>query len=471
MKLPIIVDIKNGGTFKINRRINLGSRRYINIPLKSFLKTAFVFLAVFSFIFGSVTAPTARFLSRAAETENAEAKRKYLEIELAGYEKQIEEYEANIVNAKKQGKTLKSEIDRLNSKIAQLNLQIKAVNSNLKKLDEEIIITQGKINITEKDIDFNKQALSETITNIYEKEDKGILEVLLANPKLSDFFTDLNSLLAFQENVKITLKKIIELREGLVDQKESLALEKIDATTLKAYKDSQKTGIQKTKDEKNQILKITKGKESEYQKILIETKKTAAEIRKQIFKLIGGGELSFEEAYELAKFAEKATGVRAALLLAVLDRESALGKNVGRCSYKTAMHPNRDIPLFLAIVKELGFDPESMLVSCPISSDGAYGGAMGPAQFIPSTWSLYKDKITEITGSNPPNPWKNADAFIATALYLKDAGAANSSLSQERIAAAKYYAGSRWRNYLWTYGARVINQARQFEEDIAILIS
>ncbi|MBI5079389.1 lytic murein transglycosylase, partial [Candidatus Wolfebacteria bacterium] len=353
----------------------------------------------------------------------------------------------------------------------QLNLQIKAVNSNLKKLDEEIIITQGKINITEKDIDFNKQALSETITNIYEKEDKGILEVLLANPKLSDFFTDLNSLLAFQENVKITLKKIIELREGLVDQKESLALEKIDATTLKAYKDSQKTGIQKTKDEKNQILKITKGKESEYQKILIETKKTAAEIRKQIFKLIGGGELSFEEAYELAKFAEKATGVRAALLLAVLDRESALGKNVGRCSYKTAMHPNRDIPLFLAIVKELGFDPESMLVSCPISSDGAYGGAMGPAQFIPSTWSLYKDKITEITGSNPPNPWKNADAFIATALYLKDAGAANSSLSQERIAAAKYYAGSRWRNYLWTYGARVINQARQFEEDIAILIS
>ncbi len=488
MKSRIFVDIKNGGNFRtfhqINRRINLNSRRYINIPLKSFLKTAFVFLAVFSFIFGSVTAPTAKFLSRAAETEDAEIKRKSLENELAEYEKQIEEYEANIANAKKQGKTLKSEIDRLNSKIAQLNLQIKAVNANLKKLDEEIIVTQGKINITEKDIDFNKQALSKTLTNIYEEEDKGILEVLLANPKLSDFFTDLNSLLAFQENVKITLKKIIELRESLIDQKESLALEKSDAAALKSYKDSQKTGIQKTKEDKNQLLKITKGRESEYQKILVEVKKTAAEIRKQIFKLIGGGELNFEEAYGLAKFAEKSTGVRAALILAVLDRESALGKNVGRCGYKTAMHPKRDIPIFLAIIKELGFDSESMPVSCPISSDGAYGGAMGPAQFIPSTWGLYagyenngnswvrnpeKDRISSVTGSNPPNPWKNADAFMATALYLKDAGAANSSLSQERIAAAKYYAGGRWRNYLWTYGARVINQARQFEEDIAIL--
>ena len=398
-------------------------------------------------------------------------KRKSLEAELAEYEKQIDEYEANIANAKKQGKTLKSEIDRLNSKISQLNLQIKAVNSNLKKLDGEIIVTQKKINITEKDVDLNKQALSEALINIYEEEGRGILEVLLANPKLSDFFTDLNSLLTFQENIKTTLKKIIELRESLIDQKEILALERVDAATLKDYKDSQKTGIQKTKEDKNQLLKITKGRESEYQKILVETKKTAAEIRKQIFKLIGGGELNFEEAYELAKFAEKSTGVRAALILAVLDRESALGKNVGRCSYKTAMHPRRDIPIFLIITKELGFDPESMLVSCPISSDGAYGGAMGPAQFIPSTWELYKNKISEITGSNPANPWKNSDAFIGTALYLKDAGAANSSLSQERIAAAKYYAGGRWKRYLWTYGARVINQAQQFEDDIAILSS
>jgi len=434
-----------------------------------------VLVISFLFVSGLALAPSGDTF---AQIDNAE--RQELEAELEELEKQIVNYENTISEYRRQGSSLESEINSLQAKINKITLQVKAINLSLTKLSGEITNTTGKITEVEGGIDISREALSVLLRRTYQEDRRGLVEVLLENPSLSDFFGSVNDLLAVQDSLRVSVEQLGELRGELIDQKELLAMERSDVEALKLYQLRQRVEVESSRGEKDKLLTVTKGKESEYQGLLVKTQKSAAEIRSRIFELIGGGQLTFEAAYEFAKFAEGVTGTRAALILAVLDRESALGSNVGRCKYnenpyypdrasnKTTMHPTRDIPPFLEITKELGFNPEATLVSCPIPSDGAYGGAMGPAQFIPSTWVLYEDAVSKITGNKPASPWRNTDAFVATGLLLKDNGAS----SDELLAAARYYCGWNVR-YVCTnvYGRNVVDTANRFQRDINILES
>ncbi len=476
MKTSIDIRHKKFPEPNTSLRINLRKSDAMTVSIKSIIQYTVISTAIISFLLGSVYAPSTGGLFAATDTDRAA-----LEAQLKDLENQIAENEALVAQYKKQGTTLSSEIKKLNAKIAQINLQIKSITLNLKKLGGDIEETKGKITTTEGDIETYKGSLSNILQYVYESDQRNTIEMILENPRFSDFFLDVNNFLAIQDNLRQTLEKIVDLKSQLIDQKESLASQYEDVSQLKAYQEAQAKSVQEAQKEKQTLLTVTKGQESKYQQIVTEKKKTAAEIRSRLYELIGGGELSFGDAYKLAKLASDATGVRAALILAVLDRESALGKNVGKCTYdvnpyypaqaknKTTMHPTRDIPKFLEITKELGLDPHTVFVSCPIPRDGAYGGAMGPAQFIPSTWVGYKERIEQVTGSSPANPWSNRDAFIATALYLKSAGAVSGNLYSEKVAAAKYYAGGNYKNYLNTYGARVVEAAEAFQDDIDVL--
>jgi membrane-bound lytic murein transglycosylase B len=89
---------------------------------------------------------------------------------------------------------------------------------------------------------------------------------------------------------------------------------------------------------------------------------------------------------------------------------------------------------------------------------------MGPAQFIPSTWILYKDRVKAITGK-PADPWSIKDSFLAAALYLADYGAKKQTYNAEWKAAMIYFSGTTNKRYRF-YGDSVIRITKQYEKDI-----
>jgi membrane-bound lytic murein transglycosylase B len=393
------------------------------------------------------------------------------------------QYEKDISKTQQERKTLQNQIYILKQKVSKLNYQIQESNVVIRDVSFQIEDTKFSIEVISGNIEDSRQKLANILRLIYEEDQKSLPEILILGPELSDFFENLAALQTLGIESSQLLQDIKESKSQLEIQEEALESEKTDLEKLLAIQILQKKESERVKSEKDYLLEETKGQETLYQKYLREAQGRAAEIRKRIFELAGVPKApTFGEALDLARYVEGITGVRPALLLAVLTQESNIGKNVGQCylsGSKTGegitinggkkmpktMHPSRDIPHFLNIAKALGRDPYATPVSCPMSF--GWGGAMGPAQFIPSTWMIYKDRVAEITGKTA-DPWDIRDSFLAAALYLADYGAARQTYNDEWKAAMIYFSGSTNPRYSF-YGDSVMSLATRYQADIETL--
>jgi peptidoglycan hydrolase CwlO-like protein len=420
-----------------------------------------------------------------ALAQTPEEEKRVLEQELKAIEDKIAQYEKEFGSVQKEKETLQKQVKLLTNKINKLSLEIKQGNLRIKRLTGEISETEKAISRTLARLNETRDKLKASLQILYQENRKSSLEIFLAENSLASFFQNISRLETFSAKVAGSLSDVKSLKQNLEDEKKNLDDQKDDLQKIIGVQILQKQDSENSKKQQEKLLETTKGKESLYQQYLEESKKRAAEIRSRLFEIIGVPQApTFGQAYEIAKFVSQATGVRPALLLAVITQESNLGKNVGQCncagssvckhpelSWKEVMKESRDWQPFLQITRELGRDPNSTPVSCPMYLNGkrfGFGGAMGPAQFMPSIWVKYKSRIEEISGRKPADPWNIRDAFLAAGLYLKDFGAASQKYNDEWRSAMIYFSGSTNSKYRF-YGDSVMNIAKGLEDDIKAL--
>ena len=421
------------------------------------------------------------FVQAQTTGEEKAAARQALEHELAEIEQQIKAYEQQLKVIKGEKNTLQNKIRQLKNKQAALNLQIQATNLKISDLERKITATLSDIEQNETMMAALKGQLAEYIRLMDQRDNFPFYYTFLLGGKLSDVMVDVEAYMQMSEGLQILMKEFKATKAQLEAQVAALAEQQDDNKNLLSLTLLQQQTLVNSVSEQNTLLTKTKGRETEYQKEIANNKQRAIEIRSRIYQLLGVSQnITFGQAVEIATWVSQQTGVRAAFLLAVLTQESNLGKNVGTCnrpgdppekSWRVIMKPERDQEPFLAITKELGMNPDETPVSCPMrNKDGSqlgWGGAMGPAQFIPSTWQGYKARVSAFTGNSPANPWDIRDAFVAAAILLK-ANGADGTKTGEWKAAMRYFSGGTNPAYSF-YGDSVAELAEGYADDIATL--
>ncbi len=431
-----------------------------------------------------------------ASAETDSERRARLEQELQNVERQILTQSRLVEDKKLERQSLERDVSIIEGQIKQAQLGIQARSVAIMQLTDQIGEKEEVLLILEDKLSKQQASLADLVRKSSRIEDFSLVEVMLSKKSFSEFFKDVATFNAIKESLNESLTILHDIQSDTVQQKTHLESKQETEAEMKRIQELEKRGIEAKEREKEQILTVTKGEELAYKQLLESQQRTAAQLRNALFQLLGGGGgIPFPEAVRLAKYAQVKTGVQAGLILAILEQETNLGSHLGSCVYndikggKEVMHPDRDAPIFLAIAGIQGFEPRTKQVSCPITSNGeryGWGGAMGPSQFIPSTWAIYggivnngngwvysqnDDAIRRMNGTSlPANPFNNQDAFLATALLLRDNGA-NGTYANDRLAALRYYAGwggaSNPANAF--YGNQVMDRKARLDQEINIL--
>ncbi|MEK7642071.1 MAG: lytic murein transglycosylase [Patescibacteria group bacterium] len=399
--------------------------------------------------------PTSSVSAQTALTPEQKAR---LERELAQVEAEQKAAEKELANAQAQSSSITRDISVLTAKIKVAQLNIKAKNLAIENLGKDIKGKQTHIDNLEDRIDRGKDSLAVIMRKTNEVASYTLPEILLSQSSLTGVLRDIDSFASVQNGLKETFEQVRSDKTETESEKNALEKRRNAETDARYSIQQEEKSIKNDEAEKRRLLSISKGNEAAYQADLAKKRQRAAEIRAALFPLRGSDPIPFSLALQYANTAAAKTGIRPAFLLAVIQQESNLGANVGTCNRigdgpekhwskimpgpadKAAGLSRRDDQtIFKRIVAALGISTEGLPLSCPWGA--GWGGAMGPAQFIPSTWVLFESRISAAIGGAHPDPWNPSHAFMASAIYLSDLGANGKTYTAERNAACRYYSG------------------------------
>jgi len=364
------------------------------------------------------------------------------------YDQQSAQLAQDLTKTSAQKNTLQNAITKLKNKISGLTADINQGKIMVQGLNMQISDTQTSIVKTSAQIQNSQAQIAAILQSVYEEDQKPAFIILLEG-NLSDFFSNLayldnlnaqvSNLLGSTKNLKTYLQgQQIKMSDNVDQLQKTIALQKL-----------QQQQSEQDKQQQSQYLQLTEAQYQKQQKDKLAADQASAKIKSMLFQVAGVTKApTFGQAIDIAKAVSAIVPIRPAFLLAVLSQESALGKNVGSClltntatgegkristgAYMPKVFKvSRDLQPFLNITASVGRDPLNSVISCDTY------GSMGPAQFIPSTWALFVDRLKKALGYTA-DPWVIKDSFTASALYLSDLGAGAQTTGTESSAAYHY---------------------------------
>lgn len=374
----------------------------------------------------------------------------------------ISDLQKKINKEQKAKKALEQNLGQIQGAVASTVSEINKTKTVINETAKDISRKENEINNLNAKLDLQRSVLKSLLQETYYNQSQPMLNIVLTGKSVADAFSNSDHLATVED-------KIREVSEDIIDSKNKLEQSKTELTEMK---EKHEDVLDEKVNKKQELVAVQADVQDDIEKkdaTIGQLNAKLSELKNDLSSLLGKN-LSTDDIVEAAEIASKATGVRKDFILGELVVETNLGTFTGGCTYKNIRMKPADKAEFLKIATELekayGGNYKNKKLSC--SPGYGYGGAMGVAQFMPTTWVGYKSYIAGATGHNPPDPWNVIDGVMGMAKKLANGGA--TSRSGEKLASKRYYCGGPsspyWNNKCNTYASNVQYWADNYEKKL-----
>lgn len=163
---------------------------------------------------------------------------------IAALQREVDNYQGAAQSLANKANTLQNKVNKINAEKAMLQNRISLNEAKHKKLENDIKKTKQQI-------EENKNALGETLVNLWVDGDTSALEMLASSKNISDFIDKQ----AYQKNIRDSIGERIKEIEG-----------------LKTKLEKDKKSVESVLDDQKAQRKILASKEAEQQRLLSQTR-------------------------------------------------------------------------------------------------------------------------------------------------------------------------------------------------------
>lgn len=201
---------------------------------------------------------------------------------LGQIEKEIAEFESALQEVGAERSTLEAAIRGLELERKKITADIEYTQGLISNTDLEISKLTIEINEALRDIEKNRGAISEILRNIAESDDETLVEIMLTNDQLSDFWGQLEDLDTIRDAMGEQVLALRELQAQLEENKQKETGRRESLVDLKDQYADQQAVLVNNRTEKNQLLSATKNEEAEYQSILAQKKAAKEQLQAEV---------------------------------------------------------------------------------------------------------------------------------------------------------------------------------------------